>query len=156
MKEFGSRGGGTSLAPPLRSANGDNISKFTCTLIQKKTSNDDDLEKKRWISLNPISLMTTLNLIHKRSSETMDPIGQFARIPLNFFRMFTPVHLGYHTHDCLQWRIQDFPEGGAPTPGRGQHTIWPIFPENCMKMKKIWPGGARPLRPLRSAMDSQW
>ena len=32
-----------------------------------------------------------------------------------------------------------------------QHTIWPISPENCMKMKKIAPRrGGRPLRPLRS------
>ena len=51
---------------------------------------------------------------------------------------------------CLQWRIQDFLEGGAPIPGGGgrQNAIWPIFPENCMKMKKNWPrgGGGRPLR----------
>ena len=44
-----------------------------------------------------------------------------------------------HQH---QWRIQDLPEG-APTPGRGgrQPIIWPIFPENCMKIKKFWAGG---------------
>ena len=37
-----------------------------------------------------------------------------------------------------QWRIQNFPEGGAPTPkGWRQLIIWPIFPENCMKMKNF-------------------
>ena len=48
-----------------------------------------------------------------------------------------------------QWRIQDFPEGGAPTSEGGgrQPIIWPIFPKNCMKMKKFWPRGGRPLRP---------
>ena len=37
---------------------------------------------------------------------------------------------------CLQWRIQDFPEEGAPTPqGGGEHTILPYFPKNCMKIR---------------------
>ena len=49
----------------------------------------------------------------------------------------------------FQWRIQDFPEEGALTPKGGrQPIIWPIFSENCMKMKKFWAGGgARPSRP---------
>ena len=50
----------------------------------------------------------------------------------------------------MQWRIQDFPEEGAPTlRGGRQDTILLKFPENCMKLKKIRPpgGGARPLRP---------
>ena len=42
---------------------------------------------------------------------------------------------------CHQWRIQDFPEEGAPTPGGRQPMILSIFAENCMKMKKFWPGG---------------
>ena len=51
-----------------------------------------------------------------------------------------------------QWRIQDFPEEGAPTPQGGrQHTILPNFPKNCMKLKEFGPpgggGGERPLRP---------
>ena len=54
-----------------------------------------------------------------------------------------------------QWRIQDFPEKGAPTLKRGgglQPTICLIFPENSMKMKKFGRGGARiPGTPLRSA-----
>ena len=50
----------------------------------------------------------------------------------------------------LQWRIQDFPEEGAPTPrGARQHTILPKFPKNHMKLKEFGPrgGGARPLSP---------
>ena len=34
----------------------------------------------------------------------------------------------------FQWRIQDFPAEGR------QYIIWLIFPENCMKIKKFWPG----------------
>ena len=53
-----------------------------------------------------------------------------------------------------QWRIQDFPEEGAPTPQGGhQHTILPKFPKNCMKLKEFGPPGGRasPAPPLRSA-----
>ena len=42
----------------------------------------------------------------------------------------------------MQWRIQDFPEGGAPTPKVG--LFFQLFAENCMKMKEFGPpGGAR-------------
>ena len=45
-----------------------------------------------------------------------------------------------------QWRIQDFPQGGAPTPKIA--IIFQIFAENCMKMKEFeTQGGARPWRP---------
>ena len=74
----------------------------------------------------------------------------------NFAQVFLYRHR-YIIHTCIclkrtaiQWRIQDFPEGGAPTLGGGrQPIICLIFPENCMKMKKFWPrgGGARPWRP---------
>ena len=52
---------------------------------------------------------------------------------------------------CRQWRIQDFPQGGAPTPKIA--LIFHIFAENCMKMKEFGPpGGARvPGAPLGSA-----
>ena len=43
-----------------------------------------------------------------------------------------------------------FPRGeGANPKGERQPIIWPIFPENCMKMKKFWArgGGVRPSRP---------
>ena len=50
-----------------------------------------------------------------------------------------------------QWRIQDFPEEGAPT--LKEAIIWPFFPKNCMKLKEFGPQeGARVLAPpLRSA-----
>ena len=46
-----------------------------------------------------------------------------------------------------QWRIQDFPRGGAPTPKNA--IIFQLFAENCMKMNEFGPpgGGARPWRP---------
>ena len=45
-----------------------------------------------------------------------------------------------------QWRIQDFPQGGAPTPKIT--IIFQNFAENCMKMKEFGPpGGGRPWRP---------
>ena len=56
--------------------------------------------------------------------------------------------------NTIQWRIQDFPEEGAPTPQVGcQHMILPYFPKNCMKLEEFGPhGGARPSHPpLRSA-----
>ena len=42
--------------------------------------------------------------------------------------------------DPTQWRIQDFPEEGAPTPRGHQHTILPNFLTNCMKLKEFGPG----------------
>ena len=52
-----------------------------------------------------------------------------------------------------QWRIQDFLERGANSRGGRQPIIWPIFPENCMKMKIFWvPGGARSSCPLDPPM----
>ena len=53
-------------------------------------------------------------------------------------------------HGC-QWRIQDFPQGGAPTPKIA--IIFQNFAKNCMKMKEFGPpGGARvPGAPLGSA-----
>ena len=46
------------------------------------------------------------------------------------------------SYSAEQWWIQDFPEEGALIPEGGrQPIIWPIFPENCMKMKKFWAGG---------------
>ena len=47
----------------------------------------------------------------------------------------------------LQWRIQDFPEGGREPSRGGVNT--PNFPENCMKSKEFGRpgGGVRPSRP---------
>ena len=49
-----------------------------------------------------------------------------------------------------QWRIQDFPEEGAPTPQGGrQHTILPYFPKKLHEIERIWAGEslAPPLDP---------
>ena len=68
------------------------------------------------------------------------------------------INVSFHQHklslindmvklDSSQWRIQDFPEEGAPTlQGGRQHTILPNFPKNCIKLKEFGPpgGGARP------------
>ena len=44
--------------------------------------------------------------------------------------------------DPVQWRIQDFPQGGAPTPKSA--IIFQFFAKNCMKMKEFGPpGGGR-------------
>ena len=49
---------------------------------------------------------------------------------------------GFRADPPYQWRIQDFPQGGAPTPKIV--IIFQIFAENCMKMKEFGPpGGAR-------------
>ena len=55
--------------------------------------------------------------------------------------------LGFTIYSHVQWRIQDFPQGGAPTPKIA--IIFQIFAKNCMKMKEFGPpgGGARPWRP---------
>ena len=58
-----------------------------------------------------------------------------------------PKSTGNFLIQC-QCRIQDFPEGGAPTPKRA--IIFHFFPENCMKMKEFGPGGV-PGVPLGSA-----
>ena len=53
-----------------------------------------------------------------------------------------------------QWRIQDFPQGGAPTPKIA--IIFHIFTENCMKMKEFGPpggGGASLAPPLDPPMQ---
>ena len=49
-------------------------------------------------------------------------------------------------HLLTQWWIQDFPQGGAPTPKSA--IIFQIFAKNYTKMKEFGPGGsARPSRP---------
>ena len=56
---------------------------------------------------------------------------------VTLFKFFVPT----------QWHIQDFPQGGAPTPKIA--IIFPNFVENCMKMKEFGPGGV-PGTPLGS------
>ena len=69
--------------------------------------------------------------------------------------------LGFLTRwdaDRYQWRIQDFPRGGAPTPKIA--IIFHIFAENCMKMKEFGPQGRRaslapPLDPPMGTIKQQ-
>ena len=46
--------------------------------------------------------------------------------------------LGQPLHSTIQWRIQDFPQGGAPIPKIAN--FFQFFAENCMKMKEFGPG----------------
>ena len=51
-----------------------------------------------------------------------------------------------------QWRIQDFPEEGAPTPWGAATYDFAIFSQKLHEIKIIWAPGARvPRAPLRSA-----
>ena len=69
----------------------------------------------------------------------------------NSFQFNKSMFLNLNSMNMCQWRIQDFPKEGAPTPRGGrQPMIFSIFAENCMKMKKFWPPGGRasPAPPL--------
>ena len=44
-----------------------------------------------------------------------------------------------------QWRIQDFPQGGAPTPKSA--IIFQFFPRKLHENERIWTPGGRPWRP---------
>ena len=63
----------------------------------------------------------------------------------------SPVSCWIH----YQWRIQDFPEEGAPTLGGRQHTILPNFPKKLHEIERIWTPGGRASKILlcRSATD---
>ena len=50
-----------------------------------------------------------------------------------------------------QWRIQDFPEGSAPTPK--SVIIFQIFAQNCMQIKEFGPLGGVPGAPIGSAHE---
>ena len=64
------------------------------------------------------------------------------------------VRVSWITHSGCQWRIQDFPRGGAPTlGGGGVADIWfcQIFPKTAWNWKNLDPGGPPLALPLRSA-----
>ena len=52
-----------------------------------------------------------------------------------------------------QWRIQDFPQGGAPTLKIA--IIFQIFAENCMKMKEFGPRGGGALAPPLGSANAE-
>ena len=54
----------------------------------------------------------------------------------------------------LQWRIQDFREGGANSQSECPYVLFcKFFAENCMKMKDFGPGGTSLVPPLDLPMD---
>ena len=76
-----------------------------------------------------------------------------ALIDFPFSRLHSKSSKGWSYNELLgvgsQWRIQDFPQEGTPSPEGGrQPIIWPIFPKNCMKMKKFRAGGTSLAPPL--------
>ena len=58
-------------------------------------------------------------------------------------------------HENYQWRIQDFPEEGAPTPQGAPTYEFVEFSQKLHEIERIWTprGGAGPCAPLRSATD---
>ena len=60
----------------------------------------------------------------------------------------------------IQWRIQDFPEEGVPTPGGGGATYdFAKFSQKLHEIERIWTatgGGGVPHAPLRSATAILW
>ena len=80
---------------------------------------------------------------HLHGSATLWPDGSPIVYPEMSPMPVYPAHFRCHSmHQGYQWRIQDFPQGGAPTPKIA--IIFHIFAENCMKMKEFGPpGGGR-------------
>ena len=79
----------------------------------------------------------------------------------------TGCYSGLNNRSHLPSAVADpgFPRGGGTNPSGGrQHTIWPNFPKNCMKLKEFGPpgvgGGARLSRPSATDRDlmhhNQW
>ena len=72
-----------------------------------------------------------------------------SRISSLIFQFGKHQHLNYHFMPNLAVADPGFPRGGGANPKGGgrQPIIWPIFSENCMKMKKFWAGGGASLAP---------
>ena len=68
-------------------------------------------------------------------------------------------HLGLFKHCHIQWRIQEFPEEGANSPGGGAPTYdFAKFSRKLHEIERIWVprvGGASLASP-RSATDIEW
>ena len=63
----------------------------------------------------------------------------------SFYPTSQKFNINFRLLYIVQWRIQDFPDGGGEAStlrGKGrQPIIWPIFAQNLMEMKKIWSRG---------------
>ena len=102
------------------------------TLIYVFCSSSITILQFRWqhyqITKSVSRLLEVYNA-HARSHEAA--VGSHNQSELGRTRVITVADLG-------------FPRGGCANPKGGrQPTIGLIFPENCMKMKKFWPRGAR-------------
>ena len=86
-----------------------------------------------------------------KNSQCKDQVRKgFLNQTNSFKSTFRKSHIANQLYN-IQWRIQDFPDGGLPTSMMGrQPIIWPFFPENCMKMNEFgprgWGGGLKGLR----------
>ena len=81
----------------------------------------------------------SISCCDREDGETVKPNGMSA--------VAVSLPLRSSCYDLQQWRIQDFPQGRAPTPKIA--IIFQIFAENCMKMKEFGPpGGRASLTPL--------
>ena len=56
-----------------------------------------------------------------------------------------------------QWRVQDFPDGGANPPGWGcQPIIWPNFPRKLHENERNWTQGCRGSQTRQSTVVYYW
>ena len=75
---------------------------------------------------------------------------KFQQHLINFVKFTTFIGYRIEFDNARQWRIQDFPEEGAPT------YDFAIFSQKMHEIERIWAlGGAHPSRPLRST-TARW
>ena len=97
------------------------------------------------------------DMIHNVWSET----GKLeVKVLVNYVYIYLLVNKksSLYTWDkYYQWRIQDFPEVGAPTLGGANIRFWQILPKTAwnFEIERIWtPGGVSKLILCRSATES--
>ena len=59
------------------------------------------------------------------------------------------ISVRYHRPDIFQWRIQDFPDGGANSKGECQPIAWSNFSRKLHENKRNWTKKGRVPRTLR-------
>ena len=97
------------------------------------------------------SLLAKVGCIYLRKLSTSG-ILYIAKVSLlKHFRNFNSRKKHHVVVMYVQWRIQDFPQGGAPTPKSA--VIFQFFPQKLHENERIWtPGGARVAPPLDPPM----
>ena len=111
----------------------------TRNCIAARLHMEDENEKLVRLHLTGHVYMCPLNWHHLKETK-LGKRPQSQQLPSLFPRAY-------------QWRIQDFPEVGAPTLQGRQHTILPSFPKKLHEIERIWIGGRIPHIPLRSANE---